>query len=73
MRSTVILRNRAGSKRVAHAAGWHRRIRMRILVTFALENEFAPWRAMRKFRAEEWGPADCSRHARLVAPMWASS
>ncbi len=30
---------------------------MRILVTFALENEFAPWRAMRKFHAEEWGPA----------------
>ncbi|MGC1169820.1 MAG: hypothetical protein WA886_13015, partial [Candidatus Acidiferrales bacterium] len=30
---------------------------MRILVTFALENECAPWRAMRKFRAEEWGPA----------------
>jgi len=28
---------------------------MRILVTFALENEFAPWRAMRKFRRGFWG------------------
>jgi len=28
---------------------------MRILVTFALENEFAPWRAMHEFRAEKWG------------------
>jgi adenosylhomocysteine nucleosidase len=28
---------------------------MRILVTFALENEFAPWRTMRKFRSEKWG------------------
>ena len=30
---------------------------MKILVTFALENEFAPWRAMRKFHAEDWGSA----------------
>ncbi|MFZ3333182.1 MAG: hypothetical protein WA197_21265 [Candidatus Acidiferrales bacterium] len=30
---------------------------MRILVTFALENEFAPWRAMHKFHSEDWGPA----------------
>lgn len=30
---------------------------MKILVTFALENEFAPWRAMRKFHSEEWGAA----------------
>ncbi len=30
---------------------------MKILVTFALENEFAPWRAMRQFHAEDWGPA----------------
>jgi adenosylhomocysteine nucleosidase len=30
---------------------------MRILVTFALENEFAPWRAMRTFHLEDWGPA----------------
>lgn len=28
---------------------------MRILVTFALENEFAPWRAMRDFRPENMG------------------
>ncbi len=28
---------------------------MKILVTFALENEFAPWRAMHDFRACEWG------------------
>lgn len=28
---------------------------MKILVTFALENEFAPWRAMRDFRAAESG------------------
>lgn len=30
---------------------------MKILVTFALENEFAPWRALRKFHAEQWGSA----------------
>lgn len=28
---------------------------MRILVTFALETEFAPWRAMRKFHRGFWG------------------
>ena len=28
---------------------------MTILVTFALENEFAPLRTMRKFRSEKWG------------------
>ncbi len=31
---------------------------MRILVTFALENEFAPWRAMRDFRSAKLGGAD---------------
>lgn len=31
---------------------------MRVLVTFALENEFAPWRAMHEFRAEKWGTGD---------------
>src|ERR1700733_9010028 len=31
---------------------------MKILVTFALENEFAPWRAMREFRAGKWADAD---------------
>lgn len=31
---------------------------MRILVTFALENEFAPWRSMRDFRAAKAGSAD---------------
>ncbi len=31
---------------------------MKILVTFALENEFAPWRATRKFRPGRWGEAD---------------
>lgn len=30
---------------------------MKILVTFALENEFAPWRSMRSFRAVRWGKA----------------
>lgn len=30
---------------------------MRVLVTFALENEFAPWRARRKFRRSTWGAA----------------
>lgn len=30
---------------------------MKILVTFALENEFAPWRAMREFRPQQWGKA----------------
>jgi adenosylhomocysteine nucleosidase len=34
---------------------------MKILVTFALENEFAPWRAMREFRAGKWGDADVNR------------
>lgn len=33
---------------------------MKILVTFALENEFAPWRAMHKFRDSTWGAADVS-------------
>jgi len=31
---------------------------MKILVTFALDNEFAPWRALRKFRPSRWGPVD---------------
>ena len=31
---------------------------MRILVTFALENEFAPWRATRDFRSAKLGDAD---------------
>jgi nucleoside phosphorylase len=31
---------------------------LKILVTFALENEFAPWRAMHKFRESTWGKAD---------------
>jgi adenosylhomocysteine nucleosidase len=31
---------------------------MKILVTFALETEFAPWRALRKFRTGKWGEAD---------------
>lgn len=31
---------------------------MKILVTFALENEFAPWRALRNFRSATWGEAD---------------
>lgn len=31
---------------------------MKILVTFALENEFAPWRAMHKFRESTWGEVD---------------
>lgn len=31
---------------------------MRILVTFALDNEFAPWRGMRGFRSGEWGGAE---------------
>jgi adenosylhomocysteine nucleosidase len=34
---------------------------MKILVTFALENEFAPWHAMRKFRPGKWGEADIYR------------
>src|ERR1700730_10952760 len=34
---------------------------MKILVTFALENEFAAWRAMRKFRPGKWGEADVYR------------
>jgi adenosylhomocysteine nucleosidase len=34
---------------------------MKILVTFALENEFAPWRALRDFRADKWGEADVYR------------
>ena len=31
---------------------------MKILVTFALENEFAPWRTMRGFRSGQWGKAE---------------
>lgn len=31
---------------------------MRILVTFALESEFAPWRALQKFHSAVWGRAD---------------
>lgn len=33
---------------------------MKILVTFALENEFAPWRAMRDFRSRAWGKTTVS-------------
>jgi nucleoside phosphorylase len=33
-------------------------VKVRILVTFALENEFAPWRAMHRFRESTWGKAD---------------
>ena len=31
---------------------------VKILVTFALENEFAPWRTLHKFRGSTWGKAD---------------
>ena len=31
---------------------------MKILVTFALETEFAPWRTVRKFRRSVWGAAE---------------
>lgn len=31
---------------------------MKVLVTFALETEFSPWRAARKFWAGKWGAAD---------------
>jgi len=31
---------------------------LKILVTFALENEFAPWRGMHRFRSGKWGAAD---------------
>jgi nucleoside phosphorylase len=31
---------------------------VKILVTFALENEFAPWREMRKFQRREWGATE---------------
>jgi adenosylhomocysteine nucleosidase len=34
---------------------------MRILITFALENEFAPWRALRKFRRQTWNAAEVFR------------
>lgn len=34
---------------------------MRILVTFALENEFAPWRTLRKFRRTKWDAAEVFR------------
>jgi adenosylhomocysteine nucleosidase len=34
---------------------------VRILVTFALENEFAPWRALRKFRRSKWDTLDVLR------------
>jgi adenosylhomocysteine nucleosidase len=31
---------------------------VQILVTFALDNEFAPWRGLREFRPGKWGDAD---------------
>ena len=31
---------------------------MRVLVTFALETEFAPWRNLGRFRRSSWGPID---------------
>jgi nucleoside phosphorylase len=31
---------------------------VKILVTFALENEFAPWRTLHRFRESTWGKAD---------------
>jgi len=31
---------------------------MKVLVTFALETEFAPWRARHRFRPGKWGTAD---------------
>ena len=31
---------------------------MRVLITFALESEFAPWRAMHMFRSDKWGTAE---------------
>ncbi len=31
---------------------------MKILVTFALDTEFAPWRSLRKFRRSVWGALD---------------
>jgi adenosylhomocysteine nucleosidase len=31
---------------------------MRVLVTFALENEFAPWKAMHDFQVEDWAMAE---------------
>ena len=34
---------------------------MRILVTFALETEFSPWRALRKFRRSKWDQAEVFR------------
>jgi len=34
---------------------------MKILITFALETEFAPWRALREFRAVQWGDAEVYR------------
>jgi nucleoside phosphorylase len=37
---------------------------VRILVTFALENEFAPWQEMRKFRPTRWGEANV--HSAMV-------
>ncbi|HXQ24851.1 MAG TPA: hypothetical protein VN822_00445 [Candidatus Acidoferrales bacterium] len=30
---------------------------MKVLITCALEGEFAPWRAIREFRSGSWGPA----------------
>jgi adenosylhomocysteine nucleosidase len=34
---------------------------MKILVTFALETEFAPWRALREFHAVQWGDLEVYR------------
>jgi adenosylhomocysteine nucleosidase len=34
---------------------------MKILVTFALDTEFAPWRTLREFRTVQWGDARVNR------------
>ena len=61
------VRGGGGIKRVTHAAAAWSMTRqiceqsshpMKVLVTFALENEFAPWRGGRDFRPGKWGGAD---------------
>ena len=48
----------------------HRDSSVRILVTFALENEFAPWRALRNFRRSTWGAGGGTIARKSVARKW---
>ncbi len=52
------LRSRPRRQQAGPARSGSMSVGMKILVTFALENEFAPWRAMHDFRSGKWGAAE---------------